>query len=191
MAKTVEVPKTAKTRARKKSLLKDREFLIPVLSALGAVAVVVLGVIFVPKIMAIPLDEENVVESEEAYAAYRKLYEEAKSFNYAYGGDVKLENEIKRAVESDTINTAGYFYYIMAAAEYYYGVRDLDRAIAFAAEAENYAPTDLDWEDVVDFYIKAYKKQGDEESLAYWQQVYDDYHAEPENCDTSDEETLE
>lgn len=168
-------------------MTKNKQYL-PVLAALGTVAAVVLGVVFIPKLLAIPFDEEAAAKAE--YESYRAIYEEAKNYNYAFGGDQKLEKKIKRAVESETSNLAGYYFYLMAAAEYYYGVRDYDRAVNFAEEAATYAPTDDEIIELTDFFLKAYKKLGNEDALAYWQEIYDEYHI-ADDCTTGGEETSE
>lgn len=164
-----------------------REFWLPIVAALATVAIVVCGVIFLPKLFATPLDSEAAEEAE--YSKYYSLYEEVAKYNYAFGGSTTLEKKIKRALESEVDNVAGYFYYALAAAEYYYNVRDYNRALDYTDEAESYAATDTEWEFLIDAYLKIYKKLGNSDAVAYFEAMYDEYHVESDDdCSTDDTE---
>ncbi|MBR1795825.1 hypothetical protein IJ765_01000 [Candidatus Saccharibacteria bacterium] len=183
MAGTKKLP--AQAKQRRKVIWRDMGFWRPILIALGIVLVVTLGIIFIPKLWNTPLPEGT---AEDPYASYRALYTEVKEYNFAHGGDQKLARKINAALESNTNNIAGYHFYQMAAAEYYYGVQDYERAAKFATEAENYAPTDREYQAVLEFYLKVYKKLGDTEKVSYYQGLYDELMYEPENCEGEDEE---
>ena len=175
----------ATTLARTRSRAR-RDFWLPVLGALGVVAVVIFGVVFLPKLLSRPIDS---FENEELYASYKSLYDEAKNFNYAYGGDLKLEKKIKTALDSDTDNLGGYFFYVLAAGEYYYHVRDYDRALKFAKEAETYSATDDQFVENIELFLRIYKKLGDAEAVAKWQSIYEEYQVDEDSeCATSDED---
>ena len=182
MAGAKKLPAKGKKR---KNIWRDAGFWRPIIIALSIILVVFLGIIFIPKLMSAPLPEGT---TEDPYASYRALYTEVKQYSFAHGGDQKLERKIKTALERGTNNIAGYHFYLMAAAEYYYGVHDYERAAKFATEAENYAPTDREYQIVLEFYLKVYKKLGDAEKLEYYQGVYDEFTYEPENCEGDDEE---
>lgn len=177
------------TKSSTKSFIKSPWF--PIIAALLTVAIVISGVIFLPKLFAMPLNNEAHAEAE--YASYRSLYEEVKNYNFAFGGDVKLEQKIKKALERSDDNVAGYFYYLLAAAEYYYNVRDYDLARNFAEEAETYSPTDTEYEELIDFFLKLFSKQGNVTAFEYWLDIYNEYHSEGSSCaeDATEEEATE
>ena len=172
---------------RLKTLLSDKDFWRPVLIALAILAAVILGIISIPKLLALPLPQNN----EDSYAKYRALYTEAAEYNYAHGGSPELERKISKALELGDGNTGGYYFYLMAAAEYYYGTRDYERALDFAIAAEYNAPSDSEYEDVLLFYIKAYRRLGNTERADYYQTVYDEFTYEPEKCEEDETETAE
>ncbi len=169
---------------RRKNILRDFTFWRPIIIALGILALAVFGIVFLPKLWNMPLPEKA---TKDPYATYRALYTEVKEYGFAHGPDPELEQKIKKALSMGSGDPGGYYFYLMAAAEYYYGAGDYERALAFATDAELDAPTDKEYEEVLLFYIKTYRKMGDTENLNYYQKQYDDFTYEPENCE--DEET--
>lgn len=182
-------PRAKKSRARLNTLkatISRRDFYIPVLASLVTVTVIVLGVIFLPKLFRLAWPEKS---DDDICRQSIALYEEVKSFSFAYGGDSKLAKKLQKAIDNPETEPACLYYDYMAVAEYYYGVRKFDNAIAFAEEASNYlGNSEEDWVNMTNFYIKAYNKQGDIEQRDYWQQQLDDYNTEPEGCEDEEAE---
>lgn len=167
----------------------DRKFWQPILIALGVLAFAACAIIFIPKLANLPVFSAQ--STEDPYAAYRAIYTEVKNYNFAHGGDKTLEQKVIKALDRGTDNISGYYFHLMAAAEYYYGVRDYNRALSFAEEAENYAPTDSEYEALLLFYVKCYRQLGDLEKSAYYQEVYDEFTYVPDACEDAEENDAE
>ena len=168
-----------------KKIIADRSFYRPVLIAIIIVAVTITGVIFIPKLFAMPIEEPKAANKD--YSEYHAFYLEAKQYNYAYGRDYDFEEKLKKQLDK---GGNGYYYALMASAEYYYGIRDFDTALEFIDSAELYVPEGADTEELtdelIDLNIRIYTKNGDSEQLDYWQRKYDEQHSEP-SCDEAAE----